>query len=66
MSEPKCLYVDTSVYYVGIHLKLDEILPKLLELTYNGVQIYLMHLDDVESAKKIIKDYSNIQVVEVE
>ena len=61
----KRLYVDTSVHYGAIHLKLEEMLPKLIEFTENGVQVYLMHLDDIKAAKEIIKDYSNIQIVEV-
>lgn len=61
----KRVYIDTSVHYGAINLKLEEMLPKLIELTQNGVKVYLMHLDDVKAAKEIIKDYSNIQIVEV-
>lgn len=57
------LYVDTSVYYGMIHLMLEETLDLLLELNQAGVKIYLMHLDDVEAAKRIVAGYPGIEVV---
>ena len=57
------LYVDTSVYYGMIHLKLEDMLEELLMLNKKGVKVYLMHLDDVSAAEKIIEDYPDINVV---
>jgi len=59
-------YVDVSVHYGQIHLKLEEALDQLKALTDKGVKVYLMHLDDVEAAEEIIKDIPNIQVVKVD
>ena len=60
------LYVDTSVHYGMIHLKLEDALPTFIELAESGVKIYLMHLDDVAAAEEIIKEIPNIEVVTVE
>lgn len=60
------LYVDVSVHYGQIHLKLEDALEPLKSLTESGVKVYLMHLDDVEAAEEIIKDIPNIEVVKVD
>lgn len=57
------LYVDTSVYYGMIHLKLSDALDTFIDLTKKGIKVYLMHLDDVNAAEKIVSDYPNIEVV---
>lgn len=57
------LYVDTSVYYGMIHLKLEDALDDFLELNKKGIKIYLMHLDNVAAAEKIVADYPDIEVV---
>lgn len=57
------IYVDVSVFYGQIHLKLEDALPELVKLTEKGIKVYLMHLDDVEAAEKIIADIPNIEVV---
>lgn len=57
------LYVDTSVYYGMIHLKLEDALDEFIELTTRGIKVYLMHLDDVSAAEKRVSIYSNINVV---
>ena len=57
------LYVDVSVFYGQIHLKLEDILPKLIELAKDDIKVYLMHLDDVEAAEKIIADIPGIEIV---
>lgn len=66
LKEGSILYVDTSVYYGMIHLKLEDALDDFISLTQKGVEIYLMHLDDVAAAEKIVADYSDIQVVTVD
>ena len=60
------LYIDISVHDGMVHLKLTEILPLLKELTKKGIKVYLMHLDDISSAKDIIENIEGIEVVEVE
>ena len=63
VEEGTILYVDTSVYYGMIHLKLEDALDDFLSLNRIGVKVYLMHLDDVAAAEKIVADYPDIEVV---
>lgn len=58
-------YADTSVYYGQIHLKLEDMLEEYKILENGAVDIYLMHLDDVNAAKKIIENKENIHIVEI-
>lgn len=58
-------YVDVSVHYGMIHLKLEDVLDDLIALTKVGISVYLMHLDDVEAAEKIISGISGIKIVTV-
>lgn len=60
------LYVDTSVYYGMIHLKLEDAIPDFIRLTQRGTDVFLMHLDDANAAEKIISDIPGINVVTVE
>ena len=57
------IYLDVSVFYGHIHLKLEDALPNLIELSEDDIEVYLMHLDDVDAAEKIIKDIPNIEIV---
>ena len=57
------LYVDTSVYYGEIHLKLEDALNDFLALTARGIKVYLMHLDHFSAAENMVKDYPDINVV---
>lgn len=59
------LYIDTSVHYGSIHLKLEDSLENLIEFTHAGTKVFLMHLDDADAAEKIIADYPGIEVVTV-
>lgn len=61
--EGSILYVDTSVYYGMIHLKLEDALDDFLKLNKRGIKVYLMHLDDVAAAEKIVANYPDIEVV---
>ena len=54
------LYVDVSINYGMIHLKLEDALPELVEFAEKGVQVYLMHLDNIEKAVHIIFRTKNI------
>lgn len=56
------LYVDTSVHYGQVHLKLEYMLDELKLYAASGVKIYLMHLDDIATAKEIIKGIKNIYI----
>ncbi|MBQ2938346.1 MAG: MBL fold metallo-hydrolase [Clostridia bacterium] len=58
------LYVDTSVYYGKIHLKLENVLNDFINLTKRSIKVYLMHLDDVSVAEKIVADIPGIEVVQ--
>lgn len=57
------IYVDVSVFYGQIHLKLEDALPDLIKLSQDDIEVYLMHLDDAQAAEKIIKDISGIEIV---
>ena len=63
LTEGSILYVDTSVYYGMIHLKLEDTLDYFLTLNAKGIKVYLMHLDDIEAAKTIVANYPDIEVV---
>ena len=63
LKDGSILYVDTSVYYGMIHLKLEDALNDFISLTERGIKVFLMHLDDVAAAEKIVADYTNIKVV---
>ena len=65
LTEGSSLYVDTSVYYGMIHLKLEDSLDNFLALNRKNIKVYLMHLDDVIAAKKIVANYPDIEVVEI-
>ena len=66
LEEGTILYVDTSVYYGSIHLKLEDTLDELIALNKKGVKVFLMHLDDVVEAEKIVENYPDIKVVTVD
>lgn len=51
----KELYIDVSTSN-GVHLNISEILPVLRELKNNGVDIFLMHLDNHNLIKTIINN----------
>lgn len=59
------LYVDTSVHYGMVHLKLEDVLNDFIKYTKYGVKVYLMHLDDVSAAEKIVANIPDIEIVEV-
>lgn len=57
-------YVDISASYGSVHLKYDDIKDKLFELIENNVSIYIMHIDDENKMKELIKN-TKIQMVEL-
>lgn len=48
-----------------IHLKLEDSLSELVSITSRHIKVYLMHLDDVNAAKKLVSHIPNIEVVEL-
>ncbi|MDE6789979.1 MAG: MBL fold metallo-hydrolase [Ruminococcus sp.] len=50
------LYTEASYYKSGVHLHINDILPELVNLAKNGINVYLMHLDDEEEIEKIIEN----------
>lgn len=63
LTDGSILYVDTSVYYGMIHLKLEDALDDFISFTKRGIKVFLMHLDDVSAAEKIVTDIPSIEVV---
>ena len=56
------LYVEVSKNGI-VHIQIDEILPKLLEIQRKGTKIYLMHLDDeiyIANATKGKLEFANL------
>ncbi len=49
------LYTEAAFYRSEVHLYLPEVLPELIRLTENGVQIYFMHLDNEAEILKLIQ-----------
>lgn len=50
------LYTETSYYKSGVHLYIKDILPELVNLTPNGMNIYLIHIDNKAEIEKIIEN----------
>lgn len=48
------LYAEAATFHSGVHLYIDDILPKLEQLTHNGISVFLMHLDDENTVIKKI------------
>ena len=46
------LYIDVSKYG-GVHIKFEDVIEKLRKIKIQGVNIYLMHIDDYEYINKI-------------
>ncbi len=49
------LYTECSAHDTGVHLFVDDLLPKLRELKNRDVKIFLMHLDDEKAIREKIK-----------
>ena len=54
LDEVEELYIDVSKSG-GAHLKIEDILDRLTELKEKGVDIFLMHVDDKEYVKNVVK-----------
>jgi len=59
----KYLYTEISASESGVHLFIDDNMNSLLELEYQGVEVYLMHLDDEDVIREKIKD-TGLKIVE--
>ncbi len=55
------LYTEASYYKSDVHLYIKDILPELVNLTQNGMNIYLMHIDNEAEIEKIIEN-TNIKL----
>lgn len=55
LSAGSCLYTEISCFSSGVHLFIDDTLPQLMQLAGNGVEIYLMHLDDEQKTAAAIE-----------
>lgn len=53
------LYVDTSVHYGQIHMKLEDLFKENLD----DINVYLMHLDSIEDAQEMITEKGNFCIV---
>lgn len=45
-------YIDCSVHYGGVHLKLEDEKDRLTRIAENGIDVYLMHTDDLDALEK--------------
>ncbi len=54
LHEGSILFTDASIVG-GAHLKLEDNLPLLIKLSNEGINVYLMHLDNEAEIRKIIK-----------
>lgn len=52
------LYIDLSRYGGEVHLKFDDILPKLIEISKKGTKIIPMHLDDAKYIEEKIASHT--------
>lgn len=57
------LYLDVSASYGKVHLLLDDIFDELLKLS-SQMDIYLMHIDDIDYVRNKIRG-TNIKIVEI-
>lgn len=48
------LYTELSLYKTAVHLYYKDILPELKKYAENGMEVYIMHLDDEKEMQKLI------------
>ena len=61
----KYLYTEISAYNTGVHLYIEDNLDILLALQEQGVNIYLMHLDDEQKITSMIKG-TDLKIVDTQ
>ena len=54
-AELPVLYTEASVFRSPVHLYLEDVLDKLKGMTEQGIRIFLMHLDDEEAVRQLIR-----------
>ena len=59
----KRLYTEISAYKSDVHLFIDDHLNTLIDLQRQGIDIFLMHLDNEKIVREIIKD-TDLKIVE--
>ena len=52
------LYIDLSRYGGEVHLKFDDIRPKLIEISKKGTKVIPMHLDDAKYIEEKIASHT--------
>ena len=58
------LYLDVSVHYGQIHIVLnEELIHEFIPLIQKNIKIYLMHLDSIKEAEKIVEEVPNVNVI---
>lgn len=60
------VYLDVCVNKSPAHLHIDNAINRIVCLAENEVKVYLMHLDDIESAAQLIAYIPNIEIVPVD
>lgn len=68
LTSDSIFYIDISVEYGTIHVNIKDTLKFFLMLNKKNIKVYLMHLDDddIDDIEKLIADYPNINVVELD
>ena len=61
----KYLYTEISAYNTGVHLYIEDNLDILLALQEQGVNIYVMHLDDEQKITSMIKG-TDLKIVDTQ
>ena len=59
----KRLYTEISAYKSDVHLFIDDNLNTLLDLQRQGIEVYLMHLDNEEIIREKIRN-TDLKIVE--
>ncbi len=61
----KYLYTEISAYNKDVHLYIEDNLNVLIELQKQGINVYLMHLDDEQKISSIIKG-TDLKIVDTQ
>ena len=56
LSEGCVLYTECSAYDTGVHIYVDKLLEYKNMLRIKNVEVYLMHLDDIDAISDKIQD----------
>ncbi len=59
------LYVDVCINKSPAHLHIDNAIDRIVDLDERDIKVYLMHLDDVKQAERLVAYIPNIDVVPI-